>query len=109
MHPGGSDQRNKGDVIKHALGVTHSMSTLRKTGNGITYDLGADGSGGFYLMHFLIEDTWRVGGHLPAFDVWAIVERDDYAMYLILEPMVNDWPQFIYTCGTRHEGIPIEN
>jgi len=84
------------------------MSTRGKT-HGITYDLERDEHCSFYVRHFLIECASRAGIHLPAFDVWAIVERDDYAMYVILEPMGNDWPQFIYTCGCRHEGIPIED
>jgi len=93
-------------------GSQHGRDDYRRllAAHGIAYDLeGADCCSSFYLMHFSSKRTRRVGIHLPAVDFWAIVERDDYAMYLILEPMVNDWPQFIYTFGTRHEGIPIED
>lgn len=85
------------------------MTISRKTPAGVTYHL--QDEGGFdntlSVMHFIVERVERAGVVLPNYDVWAIVERKDYAFYVILQPMKDGWPALLHYSGAENEGVPI--
>lgn len=58
----------------------------------------------------MVTGAEKGGVALPDLEVWAVVERYDDALYVLLDPMrTSHWPNFLFPCGAGYKGVQVED